>query len=43
MKQKQFIKQLMGRRWNVEKLICRGEAFGIERPPQSWYYVEDGR
>lgn len=31
------------RRWNAEKLICRGEAFGIERPPQSWYYVEDGR
>ena len=31
------------RRWNAEKLICRGAAFGIERPPQSWYYVEDGR
>lgn len=31
------------RRWDAEKLICRGEAFGIERPPQSWYYVEDGR
>ena len=31
------------RRWNAEKLICRGEAFGIERPPQSWCYVEDGR
>lgn len=31
------------RRWNAENLICRGEAFGIERPPQSWYYVEDGR
>lgn len=31
------------RRWNAEKLICRREAFGIERPPQSWYYVEDGR
>ena len=30
------------RRWDAEKLICRGEAFGIERPPQSWYYVEDG-
>lgn len=30
-------------RWDAEKLICRGEAFGIERPPQSWYYVEDGR
>lgn len=29
------------RRWDAEKLICRGEAFGIERPPQSWYYVED--
>lgn len=26
-----------------KKLICRGEAFGIERPPQSWCYVEDGR
>lgn len=31
------------RRWDAEKLICRGEAFGIERPPQSWHYVEDGR
>lgn len=31
------------RRWDAKKLICRGEAFGIERPPQSWYYVEDGR
>ena len=31
------------RRWDAEKLICRGEKFGIERPPQSWYYVEDGR
>lgn len=31
------------RRWDAEKLICRGEAFGIERPPQSWCYVEDGR
>jgi predicted transcriptional regulator len=31
------------RRWDAEKLICRGETFGIERPPQSWYYVEDGR
>ncbi len=31
------------RRWNTKKLICRGEAFGIERPPQSWYYVEVGR
>lgn len=31
------------RRWDTEKLICRGEAFGIERPPQSWFYVEDGR
>ena len=30
-------------RWDAEKLICRGEKFGIERPPQSWYYVEDGR
>lgn len=30
-------------RWDAEKLICRGEEFGIERPPQSWYYVEDGR
>lgn len=29
------------RRWDAEKLICWGEAFGIERPPQSWYYVED--
>lgn len=29
------------RRWDAEKLICRGEAFGIERPPQSWCYVED--
>ena len=31
------------RRWDAEKLICRGEAFGIEHPPQSWCYVEDGR
>lgn len=31
------------RRWDAEKLICRGEVFGIERPPQSWCYVEDGR
>ena len=31
------------RRWDAEKLICRGEAFGIERPPQSWYYVEECR
>ena len=31
------------RRWDAEKLICRGEAFGIERAPQSWCYVEDGR
>lgn len=31
------------RRWAAEKLICRGEVFGIERPPQSWCYVEDGR
>ena len=31
------------RRWDAENLICRGEAFGIERPPQSWYYVEEGR
>ena len=31
------------RRWDAKKLICRGEAFGIGRPPQSWYYVEDGR
>lgn len=31
------------RRWDAKKLICRGEAFGIERPPQSWYYVEDYR
>lgn len=31
------------RRWSAEKLICRGEVFGIERPPQSWCYVEDGR
>lgn len=31
------------RRWDAEKLICRGEAFGIERPPQSWCYMEDGR
>lgn len=31
------------RRWDAENLICRGEAFGIERPPQSWCYVEDGR
>lgn len=31
------------RRWDAEKLIYRGEAFGIERPPQSWFYVEDGR
>lgn len=30
------------RRWDAEKLICLGEAFGIERPPQSWCYVEDG-
>jgi predicted transcriptional regulator len=30
------------RRWAAEKLICRGEVFGIERPPQSWCYVEDG-
>lgn len=27
------------RRWDAKKLICRGEAFGIERPPQSWCYV----
>lgn len=31
------------RRWDAKKLICRGEVFGIERPPQSWYYVEDYR
>lgn len=31
------------RRWDAENLICRGEAFGIERAPQSWYYVEEGR
>lgn len=31
------------RRWDAEKLICRGEAFGIEHPPQSWCYVEDSR
>lgn len=31
------------RRWDAEKLICRGEEFGIERPPQSWCYMEDGR
>lgn len=31
------------RRRDAEKLICRGEVFGIERPPQSWCYVEDGR
>lgn len=31
------------RRWDAKRLICRGEAFEIERPPQSWYYVEDGR
>lgn len=31
------------RRWDAKKLIFRGEVFGIERPPQSWYYVEDGR
>lgn len=31
------------RRWDAEKLICRGEVFGIERPPQSWCYVEDGK
>ena len=31
------------RRWDAKKLICRGEVFGIERPPQSWYYVEDSR
>ena len=31
------------RRWDAEKLICRGEVFGIERPPQSWYYVEENR
>lgn len=31
------------RRWDEKNLICRGEAFGIERPPQSWFYVEDGR
>lgn len=30
------------RRWDAENLICRGEAFGIERPPQSWCYMEDG-
>lgn len=29
------------RRWDTEKLICRGEVFGIERPPQSWCYVEE--
>lgn len=28
------------RRWDAEKLVCR-EVFGIERPPQSWCYVED--
>ena len=28
------------RRWDAEKLICRGKVFGIERPPQSWCYVE---
>ncbi len=31
------------RRWDAEKLIRRGEAFGIERPPQSWCYVENSR
>nr|DAO99574.1 MAG TPA: helix-turn-helix domain-containing protein [Caudoviricetes sp.] len=31
---------LLSIRPNWCKLICRGEAFGIERPPQSWYYVE---
>lgn len=31
------------RRWDAEMLICRGEVFGIERPPQSWCYVEDSR
>lgn len=31
------------RRWDAKKLICRGEVFGIERPPQSWYYVEENR
>lgn len=31
------------RRWDAEKLICQGEAFGIKHPPQSWCYVEDGR
>lgn len=30
------------RRWDAENLICRGEVFGIERPPQSWCYMEDG-
>lgn len=31
------------RRWDAKKLICRGEAFGIERPPRSWCYVEVGK
>lgn len=31
------------RRWDAKRLICRGEKFGIERPPQSWCYVEDGK
>lgn len=31
------------RRWDAKKLICRGEAFGIERPPKSWCYVEVGK
>lgn len=31
------------RRWDTEKLICRGGAFGIEHPPKSWCYVEDGK
>lgn len=29
------------RKWDAKRLICRSEVFGIERPPQSWCYVED--
>ena len=29
------------RKWDAKRSICRSEVFGIERPPQSWCYVED--
>lgn len=28
------------RRWDGEAMTCKGETVGIERPPQSWFYVE---